>query len=99
MNVDHKDSLRGLYGKFNIERTDGRSAPGEKHDGCEYFVLDLTHDPHALVALRAYEQSCKRDFPALAYDLASIRLKRMGEAIVEKACADEDSTATEGGER
>jgi hypothetical protein len=32
----------GLYGKFTIRRNDGTDAAGEKHDGCEYFVLDLT---------------------------------------------------------
>lgn len=59
----------GLFHKFNVERVDGTSAPGQKHDGCDYFVLDLTHDPHALPALRAYAQSCRADYPKLADDL------------------------------
>lgn len=59
----------GLYRKFRVERTDGKSAPGKKHDGCEYFVLDLTHDPHAIAAINAYAQSCERDYPQLAGDL------------------------------
>lgn len=59
----------GLYGKFRVERTDGKSAAGEKHDGCEYFVLDLNHDWHAIAALRAYADSCERTEPALARDL------------------------------
>lgn len=63
------DKTRGLYGKFRIERVDGKSAPGEKHDGCDYFVLDLTHDPHAATALRAYAASCAADYPLLAADL------------------------------
>ena len=63
------DKTRGLYGKFRIERTDGKDAPGGKHDGCEYFVLDLTHDPHAIKALAAYEQSCRSEYPLLANDL------------------------------
>jgi len=63
------DKTRGLYGKFRIERTDGKSAPGEKHDGCEYFVLDLTHDPHAIPALKAYADSCRAEYPLLAADL------------------------------
>ena len=66
------DNTRGLYGKFNVERVDGKSATGEKHDGCEYFVLDLTHDPHALPALRAYVESCRGDYPLLANDLFKI---------------------------
>ncbi len=63
------DKSRGLYGKFHIERTDGKSAPGEKHHGCDYFVLDLTCDPHAAPALRAYADSCEADYPQLAADL------------------------------
>jgi hypothetical protein len=63
------DKTRGLYHKFNVERTDGSSAPGGKHHGCEYFVLDLTHDKHAKAALHAYARSCLREYPALADDL------------------------------
>ena len=73
MNVDHKDASRGLYGKFYVKRSDGRSAPGEKHYRCEYFVLDLTHDPHAIPALKAYEASLREDdgngWTQLAHDL------------------------------
>ena len=60
---------RGLYAKYRITRTDGQSAPGKKHDGCHYFVLDLTHDKHAAPALRAYADSCEAEHPALARDL------------------------------
>lgn len=69
MNVDYKDTTRGLYKKFNVMRKDGRSEPGEKHYECEYFVLDLDHDPHALSALKAYIESCRKEFPQLADDL------------------------------
>lgn len=65
---------QGLYNKFNVTRTDGRDAAGEKHDGCEYFVLDNSHDRHALPALIAYADSCQTDFPLLA---AELRLKAM----------------------
>jgi hypothetical protein len=70
------DKNRGLYNKYRIERTDGRSAPGEKHSDCEYFVLDITHDPFALPALDAYAIACEADFPDLAQDLrnAIVRL-------------------------
>lgn len=61
----------GLYRKFEVTRTDGSSAPGKKHDGCSYFVLDLDHDAHAIPALRAYARSCRKDYPALADDLES----------------------------
>lgn len=63
------DKTRGIYGKFIVRRTDERDQPGEKHDGCEYFVLDLSHDPHANRALLAYAASCSGDYPLLAADL------------------------------
>jgi len=62
----------GLYDKFSVRRTDGSDAPGGKHDGCTYFVLDATHDPHALPALRAYANSCRSDYPLLARDLDAL---------------------------
>jgi hypothetical protein len=63
------DRNRGLYSRFNVTRTDGSSAPGGKHCGCVYFVLDLTHDKHAAAALRAYVESCAAEYPLLAADL------------------------------
>ncbi len=62
-------SAIGLYNKFNVTRTDGQSAPGRKHFCCDYFVLDVTHDPHAQAALKAYADSCEADYPLLAKDL------------------------------
>ena len=63
------DKTRGLYQKFVVTRTDGKSAPGEKHDGCEYFVLDVSCDPHAIPALLAYAESCEAEYPLLAADV------------------------------
>lgn len=60
---------QGLYEKFTVVRNDGKSAPGEKHENCSYFVLDLTHDNHAIPALRAYAESCKAEYPELSGDL------------------------------
>jgi hypothetical protein len=71
-----RDRNRGLYGKFNVIRNDGQSEPGQKHDGCEYFVLDVTHDPFAGVALAAYEKACEIEYPLLARDLEILRLAR-----------------------
>jgi hypothetical protein len=62
-------SQQGLHDKFRVERTDGKSAPGAKHDGCRYFVLDLDHDAAALRALQAYAEVCAADRPELAADL------------------------------
>ncbi len=63
------DKDMGLYCKFIVQRADGRSAPGKKHEGCEYFVLDLDHDPFAVHALRAYANLCRREYPKLSVDL------------------------------
>lgn len=62
------DPTRGLYEKFIVRRTDD----SPKHDGCEYFVLDLTHDKHAAPALAAYADSCEAEYPLLAADLRRI---------------------------
>lgn len=69
----------GLYGKFHIERTDGRSALGEKHEHCNYFVLDITHDKYAKDALLAYAKACEGEYPFLADDL---RMTVLGKAII-----------------
>jgi len=63
---------RGLIAKFRVQRVDGSDAPGGKHDGCGYFVLDLTHDRHAIPALRAYAEDCAEERPALSADLMRI---------------------------
>ncbi len=60
---------QGLYKKFEVKRVDGSDAPGGKHDGCRYFVLDLDHDPHAKAAMSAYAQSCVETEPKLSEDL------------------------------
>ena len=61
-----------LHPKYTITRTDGSSAPGGKHDGCTYFVLDLSCDEHAIAALKAYAKSCRKENPALAADLDEV---------------------------
>jgi len=63
------DRTRGIYDKFRVERTDGQSAPGEKHDGCRYFVLDVDHDIFAAAALDAYARACRREYPKLAHNI------------------------------
>ncbi len=77
MNKNDADKAKGLYNKFTVFRTDGTDLPGKKHSGCQYFVLDLTHDPHAIAAIRAYANSCRNDFPALAADLDCISFPRL----------------------
>lgn len=64
---------QGNPGKFQVSRTDGRDAPGEKHEGCQYFVLDLTHDPHARNAALAYAASAAEDgYGLLARELRGL---------------------------
>lgn len=63
------NAQQGLYGKFRIDRTDGSSAPGGKHHGCDYFVLDVTHDKHAQAALAAYADAAEATHPQLAADM------------------------------
>ncbi len=67
---------QGLYDKYIIKRTDGRDGPGEKHEWCEYFVLDTSHDPHARRALIAYANSCQHENPELARDIYAIAAER-----------------------
>ena len=63
------DSSRGLYKKFKVERTDGKDGPGQRHEHCRYFVLDLDHDEFAYQALATYRDQCATKFPALASDI------------------------------
>lgn len=66
---DDTDDERGLYRKYKIERTDGSSTPGGKHEHCSYFVLDIEHDEFSEPALRAYARACRARFPDLADDI------------------------------
>ncbi len=59
----------GLYRKYDVSRVDGKDAPGERHDKCRLFVLDIDHDPFARKALEAYATACRHEYPELAMDL------------------------------
>lgn len=73
---------RPLYEKFLVSRTDGRSKPGEKHELCSYFVLDIDCDRHAIPAMEAYAKDCEENYPALAKDLMRlVNERRAGEAL------------------
>ena len=60
---------QGVYRKFDVFRTDCRDMPGGDRQEAEYFVLDLTYDPHAKAALAAYAESVAATHPELARDL------------------------------
>jgi hypothetical protein len=66
-----------MYEKFVVARTDGSDEPGGKHEDCDYFVLDLTHDKHAVAALAAYAVSCKDTHPQLHADITKRLFKIM----------------------
>jgi len=66
------DRNKGLIEKYRVERTDGKSAPGQKHAGCFHFVLDIACDLYALPALAAYANACQREYGPLAADLMAI---------------------------
>lgn len=73
---------QGLYGKFYVNRVDGSDQPGGKHDGCNYFVLDLDHDMHAKAAMLAYAAACELGHPELAADIRA----RFGDDNAVKEC-------------
>lgn len=81
------DPTRGIYRKFEVRRTDGSSAPGKKHDGCAYFVLDLTHDKYAGDALRAYADACEAEYPLLADDLRDVCDGLIGVEVLTRPCS------------
>lgn len=56
------DRARGLYGKYRVERVDGK-------DKGPYFVLAPNTDPFAVAALREYAMECEDTHPHLAEDL------------------------------
>lgn len=72
------DKTRGLYNKFYVTRVDGSDKEGGKHYGCQYFVLDLTHDVYAIQAIKAYAKACKNKYPLLARDLEQIIEEKFG---------------------
>jgi hypothetical protein len=60
----------GLFNKFNVTRTDGSDIEGGKHHGCEYLVLDMTHDPLAFHPVRSYAANAERaGYTKLSEDL------------------------------
>ena len=63
---------KGLYGKYYVNRVDGRDKAGGDKSNANYFVLDLTHDPFAVPALKAYIQACRETYAALANDLEKL---------------------------
>lgn len=63
--------------KFVVRRSDGSSRKGKKHHDCEYFVLDINHDPFATAALKAYAVACSVAYPQLAKGLETLIAKNI----------------------
>lgn len=58
-----------IYGKYYVERVDGRDKPGGDKEDAKYFVLDTVHDEYALEAMKFYAFRCVREFPELSADI------------------------------
>ena len=85
---------KGIYHKYFLSRTDGTDAPGQKHESCDYYVLDLTHDPYARPAIIAYGSACAIEFPQLSADLLA-KAEHVPTTIVSEA-AEKRQSATAG---
>lgn len=59
-----------IYRKFAVARIDLEAE--KRHADCQHFVLDLTHDPHALQALFAYGRSAQKENPELAEEVRKL---------------------------
>lgn len=83
------DKTRGLYPKYRVTRI---ADPDGKHAACEYYLLDLVHDPFSRPALLAYADACEGSFPTLAEDL---RRKAASVPPAEDTPIAKDPTRTE----
>jgi hypothetical protein len=63
---------RGLYEKYIVQRADGATGDGRKHEHCRHFVLDVDHDPLAGPCLNLYADLCEMSYPQLARDLRKL---------------------------
>ena len=62
----------GLIEKYRVKRVDQRDKPGQKHENCLYFVLDIAHDRYARAGIFAYATACKQEFPKMSKQLFMI---------------------------
>lgn len=74
--------FEGLDDRYLVTRVDGRSEKGKKHHGCQYFVLDLTHDRYAMSAIEQYGMACMNEYPMLATDLFQIMQRQCPEFLL-----------------
>jgi hypothetical protein len=62
------DTDKGLFNKYEVKRIDGK--PGREN--CQYFVMDLCHDPYAKPALEAYIKALPEEYALLKADLTKL---------------------------
>lgn len=62
------DVDKGMFNKYEVKRIDGKS----DRENCQYFVLDLCHDPYAKPALQAYIDALPQEFELLKNDLIKL---------------------------
>jgi hypothetical protein len=86
--IPNKSKL-GVYEKYIVKRTDGKDGPGERHAECSYFVLDLTHDPFAIPAIKAYAQACEDQYPILSEQLEHFAVHRCYAPLHCPVCGEE----------
>ena len=58
-----------LDDKYMVFRRDGQDRMGRKHFKDDYFVIDLTHDPHAVLILNTYADAVRKEDPEFATQL------------------------------
>lgn len=64
--VEKSDEQQGVYSKYTVTRNNDTVG---KHKDCEYFVLDINHDPYAKHALVSYAAACAATHPELSKDM------------------------------
>jgi len=61
--------VNGLYPKYQVQKIHD---PENRHIDCEFFVLDLRHDPAARFAARGYATFISKENPELAKDIRNM---------------------------
>lgn len=76
------DKDEGIHHKFNVERTDGSSAPGGKHENCFHWVLDTVHDPFSAPAIQGWAEAAgKEGYYTLAGELFKLLLTMPAQSL------------------
>lgn len=74
-----KDEPKGIYGKYIIQRSDGKPVDPK----AVYFTLRLDTDPYARVAMLKYAETCQDEQPELARDILVLLGELVGKRKVK----------------